>query len=68
MKEFGRFYCSLNEVGQIIITWCIISFILLIGGLFSPKMLSAGFASFILGGIPASIGLFFIEYDIKPED
>lgn len=57
---------TINSAGVAVVAWCAITLIVLIGGLFNDQVLVAAFMLFVIGAIPAVIGLFFIKFE-SPE-
>lgn len=67
-KEHMRFFNSMNDPGKFVITYLMVNFAALIGGLFHPFILQVGFAMFVLGMIPCCIIAHFIKFDHSKEE
>ena len=58
---------TLNLVGVAVVSYLLVTLVLLIGGVFWQKLLNGGFLMFIVGFIPCCIGLFFIKFEGGPK-
>ena len=58
---------SLNLVGVAVVSYLLVTLVLLIGGVFWQKLLNGGFLMFNVGFIPSCIALFFIKFQGGPK-